>query len=183
MEELGGGTLPLDPWAHQGMEILDRPTILPITQGHVPPDGFQAASLKRRWRKALIGTVGPVGPSSSAGGQDLCPHFAVGGQAPGVALVGGWVTSLRGGPAGGHHRPTSGRPTLLLLGHFAQRGSEHSGPRLPVSPGPGARGPAGGHRPAPDLAGHLATQEGAERGGTGVPGTHFWHGYGGGPLQ
>ena len=75
-----------------------------LRQGHVPPDGFQAASLKRRWRKALIGTVGPVGPtavqSSSAGGQDLCPHFAVGGQAPGVALVGGWVTSLPGGHQG-----------------------------------------------------------------------------------
>ena len=26
VEELGGGTLPLDPWAHQGMEISDRPT-------------------------------------------------------------------------------------------------------------------------------------------------------------
>ena len=105
-----------------------------LRQGHVPPDGFQAASLKIRWRKALIGTVGPVGPtavqSSSAGGQDLCPHFAVKGQAPGAALVGGWVTSLPGGhqgDSGAGGRPTSGRPTLLP-GHFAQRGSEHSGP-------------------------------------------------------
>ena len=77
-----------------------------LRQDHVPPDGFQAAPLERRWRKALVGTVGPVGPtavqSSSAGGQDLCPHFAVGGQAPGVALVGGGVTSLPGGPTGGH---------------------------------------------------------------------------------
>ena len=118
-----------------------------LRQGHVPPDGFQAAPLvplERRWRKALVGTVGPVGPtavqSSSAGGQDLCPHFAV-GQAPGVALVGGGVTSLPGGPTGGHQgdsgaggRPTSRRPTLLP-GHLAQRGSEHSGPRPPLSPG------------------------------------------------
>ena len=93
-------------------------------------------------------TPGLVKPlqSSSAGGQDLCPHFAVGGQAPGVALVGGWVTSLPGGPAGEHQgdsgaggRPTSGRPTLLP-GHFAQRGSEHSAPRPPV---PGTPPPNG----------------------------------------
>ena len=57
-------------------------------------------------------------------------------------LVGGGVTSLPGGP---DIRETT--PTTTL------------------------RGPAGGHRPAPDLAGHLATQEGAERGGTGVLGT------------
>ena len=73
-----------------------------LRQGHVPPDGFQAAPLERRWWKAL-GDVGPVGPtavqSSSAGGQDLCPHFAIGGQAPGVALVG---TSLPGGPTERH---------------------------------------------------------------------------------
>ena len=73
-------------------------------------------------------------------GQDLCPHFAMGGQAPGVALVGGGVTSLPGGPTRGHQgdsgaggRPTSGRPTLLP-GHLAQHGSEHSGPRPTVSP-------------------------------------------------
>ena len=137
-----------------------------LRQGHVPPDGFQAAPLERRWRKALVGTVGPVGPtavqSSSAGGQDLCPHFAVGGQASGVALVGGGVTSLPRGPTGGHQKKfwrwgQADQQTFFL------DSSEHSGPRLPVSPRPGARGPAGGHRPA-DLAGHLATQEGAERG-------------------
>ena len=57
-------------------------------------------------------------------------------------------------------REILGRPTLLA-GHLA---------RPPVSPGSGARGPTGGHGPTPDLAGHLATQEGAERGGAGVAG-------------
>ena len=87
-----------------------------LRQGHVPPDGLQTASLKGRRRKALIGTVGPMDTatvqSSSAGGQDLCPHFAVGGQAPGVSLVGGWVTSLPGGPSGKYQKdsgPGAGR--------------------------------------------------------------------------
>ena len=69
-----------------------------LRQGHVPPDGFQAASLKGR----LAPWTRPLSKAAALGGQDLCPHFAVGGQAPGVALVGGWVTSLPGGPAGGH---------------------------------------------------------------------------------
>ena len=67
----------------------------------------------------------------------------MGGPTPGVALVGGRVTPLPGGPAGRYQgdpgargRPTSGRPTLLP-GHLAQPGAEHSG----------TRGPTGGHGP------------------------------------
>ena len=101
--------------------------------------------------EALTWTAGPVDSatvqSSSDGGQDLCPHVAMGGQTPGVALVGGRVTPLPGGPAGRYQgdpgargRPTSGRPTLLP-GHLAQPGAEHSGPRPPVSSRSGTRGP------------------------------------------
>ena len=62
-------------------------------------------------------------------------------KAPGVALVGGWVTSLPGGPAGGHQgdsgagagRPADGQPFFLDILH-----------RTPTTsfPGPGARRPA-----------------------------------------
>ena len=103
-DELRGGTLFPEPWAHHGM---DRPTILPLT--HDPNLSDQAMYLQMAFKQrplrdgggALIGTVGPMDPatvqSSRDGGQDLCPHFAVGGQAGGVALVGGGVTSLPGG--------------------------------------------------------------------------------------
>ena len=127
VEELGGGNSFFGPMGTPGhgdfgsaYHPADHSRPQYLRQGHVPPDGFQAASLKRRWRKALVGTVGPVGPtavqSSSAGGQDLCPHFAVGGQAPGVALVWGWVTSLPGGPAGGH-QGDSRQPFFLDILH------------------------------------------------------------------
>ena len=141
-----------------------------LRQGHVPPDGFQTASLERRWRKALVGTVGPVGQtavqSSSAGGQDLCPHFAVGGQAPGVALVGGGVTSLPRGPTGGHQEdsaPGAGRPA------DGQPPSPENIQETTSFPGTWSKGSRWGSQSRPDLAGHLATQEGAERGGTGAP--------------
>ena len=70
VEESGGETGPAyHPTDHS------RPQYL--RQDHVPPDGFQAGFLERRWRKALVGTVGPVGPtavqSSSAGSQDPPP--------------------------------------------------------------------------------------------------------------
>ena len=118
VEEFGGGNSSPGPMGAPGhgdfgsaYHPADHSRPQYLRQGHVP---------------ALVGTVGPVGPtavqSSSAGGQDLCPHFAVGGQAPGVALVGGGVTSLPGGVTGGHQgdsgaggRPTSRRPTLLIL--------------------------------------------------------------------
>ena len=112
--------------------------------------------------------------------DNLCPHIAMGGQTPGVALVGGRVTPRRtcwkiSGDPGARGRPTSGRPALLP-GHLAQPGAKHSGPRPPVSSGSGTRGPTGGHGPTPSLAGHLATQEGAKRGGAGVAGTPSFHG-------
>ena len=137
VEELGGTPGHGDFGSAYHPADHSRPQYL--RQGHVPPDGFQAASLKRRWpwgdklQESLS-----LGDGSHPFPEDLLEDI---------------------------------REITLLPGHFAQRGSQHSEPRPPVSPRPGARGPAGGHGPAPDLAGHLATQEGAERGGTGVPGT------------
>ena len=63
-----------------------------LRQGYVPPDGLQTAPPQ--------GRAGPVVDSaivqsSSAGGQDLCSHVAMGGQTPGVALVGGRVEDIR----------------------------------------------------------------------------------------
>ena len=79
-----------------------------LRQGHVPPDGFQAASLKRRWRNALIGTVGPVGPtavqSSSAGVVGL----AWGAVPPGLS-------ASRTGPA--RQRMAAARPCIICSGY------------------------------------------------------------------
>ena len=111
-----------------------------------------------RWGGTFPGCHRPGSPST----ERLVPWARPLSKAavPGVALVGGGVTSLPGGPTGGHQGDSgagAGRPALLP-GHLAQRGSEHSG------------GPAGGHRPAPDLAGHLATQEGRNRSSRNAPG-------------
>ena len=151
--------------AGETVELRDRPTILPITHDPNLSDkvmylqmAFKQPLLRDGGGKPSLGRLATV-QSSSDGGQDLCPHFAMGGQAPGVAVVGGRVSSLA------DQRPT------LLPGHLAQRGAEHSGPRPPVSLKSGTRGPTGGHGPTPGLAGHLATQEGAKRGGAGVPAT------------
>ena len=121
VEELGGGTLPLDPWAHQGVEISDRDKVM-----------YQMAFKQRPLRdgggKPSLGRLAPwARPLSKAAalGAKICVLTSPwGGQAPGVALVGGWVASLPGGPAGGHQgdsgaggRPTSGRPTFLDILH------------------------------------------------------------------
>ena len=90
--------------------------------------------------------------------------------------------------APGAGRPADGQPFFLDILHSVALNIQD--PDHQFFPGSGAR--------APDLAGHLATQEGAERGGAGVPGTpspnrritsasssgaHFWRRSGGGPLQ
>ena len=73
MEEPGGGTLPLDPWAHQGMEISDRPTILPITHDPNISDkmAFKQRPLRDGGGKPSLGRLAPWA-------RPLCPHFVVG---------------------------------------------------------------------------------------------------------
>ena len=111
--------------------------------------------------------------------------MAMAGKVP-CALVGGgpncrtW-SILRWFPKPGVQAAPLTRP----LGVALVGGGVTSLPRGPTS--------AGGHRPAPDLAGHLATQEGAERNrssrnwGNYPSADHISgggpHGHGGGPLQ
>ena len=85
-----------------------------LRQGYVPPDGLQTAPPQGRGGKPSLGRLAPwTRPlsKSSDGGQDLCPHVAVGGQTPGVALVGGRVL------APGAGRPAEGQPFFLDILH------------------------------------------------------------------
>ena len=143
-----------------------------LRQDHVPPDGFQAAPLERRWRKALVGRLAPwARPLSKAAvlGARICVLTSPWGDKLQESLCWGrghipsrrtyWRTSGRAPGAG---RPADGQPFFLDILHSVALNIQDPDYQFPR---PGARSPAGGHRPAPDLAGHLATQEGAERGG------------------
>ena len=123
-------TLSPEPWARHCMEISDRPTTLPITHDPNLSDkvmylqmAFKQRPLRDGGGKPSLGRLAHLATvqSSSDGGQDLCPHFAMGGQAPKFALVGGRGTSLPEGPAGGYReilapgagRPAEGQPFFL----------------------------------------------------------------------
>ena len=64
VDELGGGTLPPDPWAHQGMEISDRPTILPITHDPNLSDKVMYLQMAFKQRPLRDGGAAPRSVSS-----------------------------------------------------------------------------------------------------------------------
>ena len=174
-----------------------------------PPDGLQTAPPQGRGWEALTWTAGPVDSaivqSSSAGGQDLCPHVAMGDKLQESLSLGDGshpfleeledmreilATHTQLGIiacAIDHVSKEMCRKAALAAQHLCCRVSAmldqdpkpailHARP--PISSGSGTRGPTAGHGPTPSLAGHLATQEGAKRGGAGVPGTPSSHGPG-----
>ena len=135
-----GETLPLDPWAHQGMEISDRPTILPIT--HDPNISDKVMYLQMAFKqRPLRDGGGKPSLGRLARGPDRCPKQQC------WVLTSPWGDKLQESLSLGEGSPPfpeelledirrfwrrGGRPTLLP-GHLAQRASEHSGPRPPVS--------------------------------------------------
>ena len=126
VEELGGGTLPLDAWAHEG-KISDRPTILPIT--HNPNISDKVMYLQMAFKQRPLRDGWPRGP-------DRCPKQQRWGPRSVSSLRRGGTSSRSRSRWGMGHipsrrtcwrtsgrfwrrsRPTSGRPTLLP-GHFA----------------------------------------------------------------
>ena len=74
VEEFGGETLPLDPWAHQGMEISDRPTILPITHDPNISDKVMYLQMAFKQRPVLESPfwyVCPCGPTAAVLGARI----------------------------------------------------------------------------------------------------------------
>ena len=128
VEGFWGETLPLDPWAHQGMEISDRPTILPIT--HDPNISDKVMYLQMAFKQR---------PLRDGGGKPSlgrCPKQQCWGPGSVSSLRHGGTSSRSRSCWGRGHIPSwrtywrtsgrsSGRPTLFS-GHLAQRGSEHS---------------------------------------------------------
>ena len=121
VEEFGGETLPLDPWAHQGMEISDRPTILPITHDPNISDkvmylqmAFKQRPLRDGGGKPSLGRLAPwARPLSKAAvlGARIC------------VLTSPWGSRPRA------RRPSrSGLPGAWLLARSRPLGSWAAGP-------------------------------------------------------
>ena len=136
--------------ARHCMEILDRPTILPIThdprQGHVPPDALQTAPPKGRGGNPHWDGLAPwIRPLSKAAamGAKIC------------VLTSPWGDKLQ------ESLSLGGQPFFLDILHSVALTTSLLGIWN-----------KGSHcGPTPGLAGHLATQEGA----AGVPGTPSPH--------
>ena len=157
-DELRGGTLSPEPWAHHCMEIgsvyhlADHARPKSLRQGHVPPDGLQTAPPKR-WRGAPW--TRPLSKAAAMGAK-IC------------VLTSPWGDKLQESLSLGFPEDLLEDIRQIQADQLTANPSSWTSCTTTSFPGSGARGPTAGHGPTSDLAGHLATQEGAERGGAGV---------------